>query len=124
MSSSPDFVMQGVFVSEHLTSPSWHIRSYTLTITDENLTLLEDGADPSSAIVVATKDVRAKKVDHYVGVKLFLGDAGNRVITWGMASPGVAGPGGMAVGGRGGVPYGVAKQHSEQVLAALAAHQS
>jgi hypothetical protein len=123
MPDSPDFVMQGVFVTEHIISPSWHARSYTLTITDDSLTLLEDGADPSSAIVVPTKSVKAKKVDHYLGVKLFLGDAGNRVLSWGAASPGLPGPNGIAMA-TGGVPTGVAVQRSKQVLSALAAHQT
>ena len=113
---STNFSISNVFVTESAYSPTWKARSYTLSIAEGTLSLLEDGADPSTAISVPISDVRAKKLRGGLGVKLDLGQAGHRVLSWGTAVPGM-GTGGMSGGG--GTSTGVALQRSNQVISAL-----
>ena len=111
-----DFSISNVFVTESSFSPTWKARSYTLSIVDGNLSLLEDGEDPATTLLVPLSDVSAKKLRGGLGVKLDLGQAGHRVLSWGTAVPGM-GPGGMSGGG--GTPTGVALQRSNQVISAI-----
>ena len=115
-----NFSMSNVFVTENSFSPSWKARSYTLSITDGVLSLLEDGADPSSILSVPLSDVSAKKLRGGLGVKLDLGRAGHRVLSWGTAAPGMSAGG---TSGGGGTPTGVALQRSNQIISAIESAQ-